>query len=104
MDHVFGGRVDSADDVAIAALQPGETRVVTAQLHHAGQWTVLDAHVTFTPPESVDGVQLTPVTRDATIFVFPWLIVAAVCLAAIGYLLFRVLRTPALVPAMADAA
>jgi hypothetical protein len=104
MDHVFGGRVDSADGVAISALQPGETRVVTAQLHHAGQWTLLDAHVTLTPPESVDGTPLTPVTRDATILVFPWLIVSAIALVVIAYFVLRALRAAVPVPPVADLA
>ncbi len=72
--QLFGLRVDSADAVAVTGLLPGESRVVSAELHHAGQWSVLDAHVTLTPPESVDGVSLAPATRDATVLVFPWVI------------------------------
>ncbi|WP_375384988.1 hypothetical protein [uncultured Microbacterium sp.] len=102
--QLFSNRVDTADAVAITALLPGETRVVTTQLRHAGQWTVLDAHVTLTPPESVDGTPLTPVTRDATVLVFPWLIVAGLAVALLGYLVFRMVRRLIFVPAIVDAA
>ncbi|KAA9110980.1 hypothetical protein [Microbacterium rhizomatis] len=102
--QLFTNRIDTVDAVAITGLQPGETRVVTTQLHHAGQWTVLDAHVTLTPPETVDGTALAPVTRDATVLFFPWLIVGALAIMAIGFLVVRVLRRVVFVPAMMDAA
>lgn len=104
MNNVFGGRVDTAEQVAITALLPGESRVVTAQLHHAGQWTLLDVHVTFTPPESVDGTPLTPVTRDASVLFFPWLIIGGLGLLVIGFFVVRALRATTLAPVIADAA
>lgn len=89
---VFPQRLDAVDGVAIAALQPGETRVVSARLRHGGQWTLLSTHVTLTPPESVDGVALTPVTRDALTLLFPWVITGLVVLAGLGVLVVQILR------------
>lgn len=100
---IFTNRLDEVKDVPVAALQPGETRVVSAQLHNGGQWTLLSTYVTLTPPESVDGTALTPVTRDALVLLFPWLLVLIVVLLALTYVLVRVLRS-ALSPAPAPVA
>jgi hypothetical protein len=90
--QLFGTRIDSEDDVAIAGLAPGESRVVSAQLTSAGQWTLIDAHVTLTPPDSVDGMPLSPVTRDALVVAFPWLIAASAGAVLLGLLVLHVLR------------
>lgn len=92
MSSVFGNQIDALDGVPVAALQPGEMRIVTAQLHQGGQWTVLNAHVTLTPPESVDGHALTPVTRDATVLLFPWLIALIFVALGAGLLVWRLVR------------
>lgn len=97
---VFTNRLDEVRDVPVTALQPGETRVVSAQLQNGGQWTLLSTYVELTPPDSVDGTTLTPVTRDALVILFPWLLVLAVVLLVLSYVLVRVLRS-ALAPAPA---
>lgn len=89
---LFSNRLDTTSDVAITALQPGETRVVSASLHGAGQWTLLTGHVTLTPPESVDGTALSPVTRDGFFLLFPWLILAILVIVAIAWVTVRVVR------------
>ncbi|MFF8186247.1 hypothetical protein ACF044_03190 [Microbacterium sp. NPDC016588] len=90
---IFTNRLDEVKDVPVAALQPGETRVVSAQLNNGGQWTLLSTYVTLTPPESVDGTALTPVTRDALVLLFPWLLVLIVVLLVLSFVLVRVLRS-----------
>ncbi|CAH0207765.1 hypothetical protein SRABI128_01895 [Microbacterium sp. Bi128] len=100
---IFTNRLDTVDDVPVAALQPGETRVVSAELQHGGQWTLLSTHATLTPPDSVDGTALTPVTRDALVILFPWLIVVVAVLLLLTFVLVRVLRS-VLAPAPAPAA
>lgn len=92
---LFGVPLDRVEGVAIAGLQPGESRVVPAQLHGAGQWTLVNAHATVTPPETVDGVALTPLTRDATVFLFPWLLAGLAALIAIAVLARRALGAAA---------
>ncbi|BAJ75603.1 hypothetical protein MTES_2639 [Microbacterium testaceum StLB037] len=89
---IFPQRLDAVDDVAIAGLQPGETRVVSARLRHGGQWTLLSTHVTLTPPESVDGVALTPVTRDALTLLFPWVVTGLAVLAGLAVLVVQIVR------------
>jgi hypothetical protein len=71
IDTTFGSRVSEVRGVAIMALRPGESRVVSATLGGLGQWTVLHGHVTFTPPPSVEGVTLAPITRDTFLFIPP---------------------------------
>lgn len=90
---IFTNRLDAVQDVPVAALQPGETRVVSARLQHGGQWTLLSTHATLTPPESVDGTALTPVTRDTLVILFPWVIALLVLLLILTAVLVRVLRS-----------
>ncbi|PTT23166.1 hypothetical protein DBR36_00340 [Microbacterium sp. HMWF026] len=100
---VFASRLDGTGDVAITGLQPGESRVVSATLHGAGQWTLVSTHVSFTPPETVSGEGATSVTRDALVLVFPWLLVLVAVVLALGVLVVRVVRSalpPAPVAAM----
>lgn len=67
-------QLDAVEDVVIPTVKPGETAVATARLHRGGQWTLLSAHATLTPPKSVDGVALSPMTRDAHVVLVPWLL------------------------------
>ncbi|WP_156495917.1 hypothetical protein [Microbacterium sp. T32] len=89
---VFSNDLDAVNDVPIAGLQPGETRVVSASLHNAGQWTLISGHVTLTPPDAVDGTALTPVTRDGLFLLFPWLIVVLLIVAVLAWVIVRVVR------------
>lgn len=90
---IFSNRLGTVDDVPIAALQPGETRVVSASLHGAGQWTLISGHVTLTPPDSVDGTALSPVTRDGLFLLFPWLIVVLLVVLVLAWVIVRVVRS-----------
>lgn len=89
---IFSNRLGAVDGVPIAALQPGETRVVTASVHGVGQWTLVSAHVTFTPPATVDGAAATAVTRDALVLVFPWLLVLGAVVVVLAFVIVRVVR------------
>lgn len=82
MQSVFGNRVGEVDGVAVTDLKPGEMRTVSADVPGVGQWTVLNAHAVLTPPEEVDGVQLSPLQRDATAFAMPWFILILVVVTA----------------------
>jgi hypothetical protein len=65
--------VSDSGTFAVPAIAPGKTVVVSLAMPRVGQWTVLTAHATYTPPATVDGTALKPVTREVTIFAFPWL-------------------------------
>jgi len=98
MEGPFGNRLSAVDAVAVTQLKAGESRVVSADLAGAGQWGLVTAHVTLRPPAEVGGTTLTPLTRDATVFVFPWLIallLLATAIAAMVLQLVRSRRTPA---------
>lgn len=71
IDTTVGGLIAETRGVHIAALKPGESRVVSVTMGNLGQWTVMHAHATLTPPQSVDGKKLNQVTRDAYFFVPP---------------------------------
>ncbi len=108
IENAVGARVASTDDIAVNGLEPGETRRVIARIDGLGQYTYLTGHVTFTPPDEVEGTPLEPLSRD-TIIVLPPLFSLAVGggLAAIGGLTWwlvgprgiRLLFTPGLAKA-----
>ncbi|MHC5797377.1 hypothetical protein ACVXZ4_14590 [Lacisediminihabitans sp. FW035] len=85
IDTTLGNTVSDVKGVRIDRLRPNETRIVTVLMDGLGQWTVLHAHATVTPPKSVDGVTLQPVTRDSYIFVPP-LLAGSVGLLGLGLL------------------
>lgn len=93
MEGPFGNRISSADGVRVAELKPGETRTVSASLPGVGQWTVLSAHATFTPPTVVDETELSPLTRDSTAFALPWFFVLLTTLGLAAWVIVRVVRS-----------
>jgi len=86
---LFGVALDDVPGVAVTGLQPGETRVVSTLLQGAGQWGLVNSHVRITPPSVVDGTALTPLTRDAMVVVFPWLVVLVTALTVVALLTWR---------------
>lgn len=92
MENVLGLRLSNVDGVAVSALKPGETRTISADLPGAGQWTVLTAHARINPPAQVDGTELSPLTRDATVFVLPWLAVLFLGLGAAAVVIVSLIR------------
>lgn len=93
MEGPFGNRVAQVDAVTVSQLKAGESRVVSAELPGVGQWTVLTAHATFRPPAGVEGTPLSPLTRDVTVFAFPWMVVAVLLLAGIALVLVQLWRS-----------
>ena len=99
MEGPFGNRISSVDDVAIAGLKPGESRTVSAELPGVGQWGILTAHATFTPPDVVEDTELSPLTRDATVFTLPWFVVLLIALGLGAWVVVQVVsRRPAVEP------
>lgn len=81
-DNALGLQILSLDDTSLTGLPGGETRTVTATLTGVGQWSAYNTHVTLTPPASVDGTELAPMTRDALLLVPPYFVVLISALAA----------------------
>lgn len=99
----FGNSLDVVD-VAVDGLEPGKTRIVRAELQGPGQWAFLTARGTLTPPAKVDDIETTPIEREASLFVVPWLTTTLIVGGSAGFLVMRRLRTlPAAVPAGAPA-
>lgn len=88
----FGTELSAVDPVDIAGLKPDETTMVSATLTGVGQWTFATAHVTITPPETVDGVALEPMTRDAFVFLPPWFLLALAAAGGVVYVVVRIVR------------
>ena len=86
---LLGVDLGNADSIAVQGLGPGEVRTVGTDIDGVGQWGPLRAHVTVTPPATLRGVALQPLTRDRWLLVPPWYLVAL--LATVG-LLWWVLR------------
>jgi hypothetical protein len=101
MEGIFGNRISGVDGVLIADLKPGEVRTVSAELPGVGQWTVITAHATFNPPETVDGAELSPLTRDTTVFSLPWLMVLIASVALGAWATVQILRRRAVAVAVA---
>ncbi|MCI2956331.1 hypothetical protein MN032_01395 [Agromyces atrinae] len=92
LDGPFANRIGEVDGVEILELKPGETRTVSASIAGVGQWAFLTAHATLEPPANVDGEELTPVTRDASIFAPPWFIGVLLVIGAAAFIIVRVVR------------
>lgn len=68
---VLGSRIADIADVQVDGLEPDETRRVLVRIEGVGQHTVYRTYVTLTPPATIAGVPLTPVTRNAAVVVAP---------------------------------
>lgn len=86
---LVGVDLGSADSIAVRGLKPGEVRTVGADVRGIGQWGVLRAHVTVTPPATLGGVTLQPLTRDRWLVVPPWYLVGVVVLGAVALVVLR---------------
>lgn len=104
VSNPFGGEISAVGPVDVAGLKPDESRVVDATLSGVGQWTFATAHVTLTPPETVDGVELAPLTRDAFVFLPPWFLLALAAIGAAAYAVVRLVRAGSVAPVLPDSA
>ncbi len=85
----YGARIDGSS-VAVSAVKPGETRVVSTVLSGSGQWPVVVGRVVVTPPDTVAGQATAPVARAAMVWVFPWMLLTVLLLAGVATVLVRV--------------
>lgn len=85
--NVFGGLVGAPVTVPVDGLKPGEARTVTATVRGLALWTVVVAHTTFTPPPKVNGVVLSPISRDTVVWFVPWLLLLGTSAAGVWVLL-----------------
>ncbi len=91
LDNTFGLPVAEVSGVSIKGLAPGETRTIDVTMHGPGQWAVFGGHATITPPKSLGGTQMEPITRDTTVWLTPWfatLIVGVPAVLVAGWYLF----------------
>lgn len=84
LDSVFGPPIAAVDGVAVAGLQPGEARRITASFENVGNWVFYRGSVTFTPPEVVANTELVPVTREVDVVVPPPAALPAIGLLALA--------------------
>jgi hypothetical protein len=77
--------------LTVAALKPGETRTIAAEITDVGQWPVLEARAQLVPPPKVGNTELAPLERNAYLFVWPLFTLALLVVAFMLYLLWRYL-------------
>lgn len=87
LTNIFGAQISTTESPFGYTLKPGETRTIAADLGGPGQWAFVTTHFTLTPPQSVDGITLKPLTRDSVVVFAPWLLLLTLFIAALGFVL-----------------
>jgi hypothetical protein len=82
MDGFLGNSIGEPVEFDVPKIEPDETRTVRATLGGVGQWTFLTAHAEFTPPGTVDGIEISAVTRDGGVLALPWFVVMLLLIVA----------------------
>lgn len=100
--NAFGAELSAVDPVQVTALKPGESRVVSAVLPGVGQWTFASAHMTLTPPATVAGVELQPLTRDVFVVLPPWFLLALIAIGGVAYVIVRIVRASSPAPIIVE--
>jgi hypothetical protein len=76
-------------------LAPRTDRTLRMHVGGVGQWTFITSHLEATPPKSVGGVALKKLTREQSIVIAPWAILAGVIVfAGAGYGISVAVRRP----------
>jgi hypothetical protein len=86
----FGNRLGGSGKVTVTDLKPGEKRIVSAVVPGAGQWGIVNAHATITPPAQIDGVDTKKVQRDAMVVIPPLYLMGLVLFALLGLAAWRI--------------
>ena len=93
--NVLGAQLGETQTVTLVDLKPDETRMVQATVRDVGQWGLLHGSVVFTPPKEVEGITLSPMTREQYFFVFPWFSSVVVVLGLASLAVVLVVRRAA---------
>ena len=72
VSNIFGTTIADIRNVAVDSLEPDETRRVQVRIDGPGQWIVLRADATLTPPERVADSDLQALSRDTVVVFLPW--------------------------------
>jgi hypothetical protein len=86
---LLGIDLGGSDSIAVRGLMPGEIRTISTDIPGVGQWGVLKAHLTMTPPSEFRGVQLAPLERDRWVMAPPWYLITLVVALGIVVWVFR---------------
>ncbi len=86
---LLGVDLGGSDSIPVRGLAPGEIRTIGTDIGGVGQWGVLTAHLTLTPPAQLRGVELAPLARERWVLAPPWYAIGL--LAALGVVV-RVFR------------
>jgi hypothetical protein len=100
----FGLQLSAEPERPLGPLGPGELRTAEVDLTGVGQWTVVAAYMTLTPPEEIGGVEVGPVQRARWVLATPWFLLAAAALGLVGVAAWRgATRVPAAARALGAA-
>jgi hypothetical protein len=86
---LLGVDLGGSDTIAVRGLAPGEIRTIGADIGGVGQWGVLKAHMTVTPPAELRGVKLEPLSRERWVMATPWYAIVLVAALAVVVWVFR---------------
>ncbi|HEY0119159.1 MAG TPA: hypothetical protein VGC04_10290 [Cellulomonas sp.] len=86
---LLGIDLGASDTIAVRGLAPGEIRTVGSDIGGVGQWGILKAHMTITPPETFRGVKLAPLARERWVFAPPWYLLGLVVALGVVVWVFR---------------
>ena len=83
--NLFGQTIGEVDAIPLGTLEPDQSREVSATIDDPGQGVFVRGYATITPPEKVGDTELSPVSREALIFVPPYFSLAVIVgLGALG--------------------
>lgn len=91
LQNALGIPIAEVSGIAVTDQASGETRTVAVTIGEVGQYGIYNAFVTLTPPGVVMGTTLSPLTRDAPMFVLP--IFLLILFAVGGGLFFGIRHT-----------
>jgi hypothetical protein len=86
---LVGVDLGAGDNISVRGLAPGEVRTIETDVDGIGQWGLLEAHMTVSPPADVLGVQVTPLDRARWVFVPPWYAIGLLVLVVGAVVLLR---------------
>lgn len=86
---LLGVDLGASDSIAVRGLAPGEIRTIGADIGGVGQWGVLKAHMTLTPPAQLRGVELAPLARERWVLAPPWYAIGLLVALAVIVWVFR---------------
>lgn len=76
----LGAQIGSKVTHEVTGIAPGDTQRINARLDGVGQWPLVRVTATFTPAAPEAGEAMDPMTREAWVVTFPWVLLVGLVL------------------------